>query len=141
MRRMALIAGAFALGAVLTGSALGVAQDETALDKTMKRAGPAFGAIRKATEAMAADTVKESATVLTQVFADTEVFFKTRNNKEATGWAQDAATIAQTLVAQAGKADWEGIKKTSTDLQAACATCHATYREKGPDGFRLKAGN
>lgn len=91
---------------------------------------------------MAADTVKENATVLAQVFADTEAFFKAKNNKEATGWAQDAAKIAQSLVAQAGKADWEGIKKTSTDLQAACATCHASYRDKGPDGtYRLKPVN
>jgi cytochrome c556 len=136
------MAGALALGMALISPALGAAQDDAAIYATMKKAGPAFGAVRKATEAMAADTVKENATVLSTVFTDTEAFFKTKGKADAVKWAQDAAKIAQTLAAQAGKADWEGAKKSATDLGASCATCHTAYRDKGPDGaYRLKPGN
>lgn len=142
MRRMVSTASVLALGAALLGPALGAFQDEAALDKTMKRAGPAFGAIRKATEAMTADTVKENATVLTQVFTETEAFFKAKSKTDAVEWAQSAAKVSRTLAAQAAKGDWEGVKKSATDLQASCATCHASYREKGPDGgYRFKSGS
>jgi len=142
MRRMLMIAGALALGMALSSPALRAAQDEAALDKTMKKAGPAFGAVRKATEAMAADTVKENATVLATVFAETEAFFKTKGKADAVKWAQDAAKVSQALAAQAAKADWDGVKKSSTELGASCASCHTAYRDKGPDGaYRLKPGN
>lgn len=140
MRRTGLIAGMCVLGVALLTPALGAAQDEAALDKSMKRAGPAFGAVRKATEAMSADTVKENATVLAQVFAETETFFKSKGKTDAVKWAQDGAKAAQEIVAQAGKSDWAGVKKASTDLGATCASCHSAYRDKGPNGYRLKPG-
>lgn len=142
MRRTVVMAGALALGMALMSPALGAAQDDGAIYKTMKQAGPAFGAVRKAAEAKAGDTVKENATVLGQVFAETEAFFKSKGKTDAVKWAQDAAKVSQTLAAQAGKADWEGVKKSATDLGASCASCHTAYRDKGPDGaYRLKPGN
>lgn len=142
MRRIVLIAGAFALGVALLAPALRAAQDEAELTKVMKQAGPAFGTLRKAAEAMNSDTVKENATVLSQVFAQTETFFKAKNKKDAVEWAQAAAKMSQTLATQAAKPDWDAVKKSATDLGASCASCHTAYRDKGPDGaYRLKPGS
>lgn len=142
MRRTVVMAGALALGVALLGPAVGAAQDEAELDKIMKRAGPAFGALRKAAEASNADTVKENATSLAQVFAETESFFKAKQKQDAVQWAQGAAKTAQAIAALAGKADWDGVKKSAGELGSSCASCHTAYRDKGPDGaYRLKPGN
>jgi cytochrome c556 len=141
MRRIAVLAGVFALGLAVAGTVLGAQSKEVDLDATMKKVGPAFGAIRKGVEAMDAKVTQENATVLTTAFADVEKFFEAKGKHDAHGWAGDARKAAMAIQTAAGGAKWDDVKASAGNLGKVCQTCHTAYREKAEDGtFRLKAG-
>jgi cytochrome c556 len=115
-------------------------RDEQAYDSVMKRVGPAFNALRQAVTSSNLETIRDSAVVLKQSFADAEVFWKGRAKGDATGWAQDARKHLDALHRAADAGKWDDVKASATALGQTCQSCHATYRERHDDGsYRIRA--
>jgi cytochrome c556 len=116
--------------------------EEENYSKMMKRVGPAFAALRTATDASNAAAAAENTTVLKQAFTDTEAFWKARKKDDAAGWALDARKQVETIAASASTGKWDAAKAAAGTLGQACQTCHGAYRERLDDGsYRIKAGS
>lgn len=115
--------------------------EELALQKIMKQVQPASAALRGAVEAMNAAAAKEQATVLKQMFTQTEAFWKAKGKTDATQWAADARKDAETVDAAVAAGNWDQARTSAGTLNQKCATCHGAYRERLDDGsFRIKTG-
>lgn len=142
MRRIALVAGIFALGLAVAGTGLGAQSTEVDLDATMKKVGPAFAGLRKSLEGMDANVAKENTAVLRAAFADVEKFWDARGKHDAHQWAGDARTAVESIDAAVAGSKWDEVKASAGTLGKVCQTCHGAYREKAEDGtFRMKPGN
>lgn len=149
MRRMAVVLGAMALGIALVGAGMAPVEvqarqgmTEADFDAVMKRTGPAFGGLRKALEANAADMAAQQTAVLTQAFTETETFWKGRNKADAAGWAAEARAAVATIDGHVKAGNWEGAQASAKQLQGSCASCHTAYRDKAEDGsYRIKPGS
>jgi len=118
-----------------------VTAEEEALDKIMKRVGPAFAALRSGLDESSADNAKQNATALKQALTETEAFWKAKGKTDAIQWAQDARKQVESIESQAAGGDWDTAKTSAGTLNQACQSCHAAYRERLDDGtFRIKAG-
>ena len=140
MRRMVMMVGALALAtATMTGVRAEQAQDAAAIDKTMKAVGPAFGALRKATEGGMAPESKAAAQTLSKGFAETEAFFKSHGKADGVEMAQAGKKAADAIVAGA---TGDAAKTAAGEIGKTCAGCHAKYRDKAADGtYVFKPGN
>jgi hypothetical protein len=107
--------------------------EEEVLDKAMKAVGPANGALRKGVDAANADLVKTNTAILAKAFAETETFWKARNNPEAVKIAQTARAAVAAIESAAGMGNWNEAKAQNTTLGQQCASCHV-FRERGEDG-------
>ncbi|MBA2305119.1 MAG: cytochrome c [Acidobacteria bacterium] len=142
--------------AVITAAMIDIAKrlpppmtpDEEAFDRLMKRINPAFSALRQAVAAGAGGgantegTLNVQAALLMRAFADTEAFWKKRDQADAVKWAVDARAQAETLerAIAAGKSD--DAKAAVTALQQTCSACHGKYRERQDDGsYRIRMGS
>jgi len=113
--------------------------DEEALQKVMKRVAPAFAALRTAVDKSDMDATKENATTLKQAFSEAEAFWKSKNKADATKWASDARTQADTIEKDVATGKWDAIKTSATTLGQSCTSCHGEYRERFDDGsYRIK---
>ena len=113
--------------------------DEEALDKAMKRIGPAFNAVRQAIAAAGGDTAKADAATLKAAFAETEAFWKKRDKPDALKWVADARSHADALERAIGAATWDEAKTAASGLQQSCSACHGAYRQRLDDGtYRLR---
>jgi len=143
MRRIALVAGIFALGLTVAGTGLGAQiKDETDYDATMKKVGPAFAGLRKSIEAMDANVAKTSTATLKAAFADVEKYWEAKGKHDAHGWANDASKAVASIETAVAASKWDEVKASAGSLGKTCQTCHTAYREKAEDGtFRMKPGN
>ena len=142
MRRMAVVAGLFVCGVMLSVAGLRAQSKEVDLDATMKKVQPAFGAVRKSIEAMDAKMASENATILKTAFGDAAKFFEAKGKHDAHGWAMDAQKVADTIATAAAASKWDEAKASAGNLGKTCQTCHTAYREKAEDGtYRMKPGN
>lgn len=108
-------------------------------DKLMKEVGPTFGATRKAIDAQNVELLKTNADKLEELFEQVDDFWASRNVKDAVGWADDAAEHAEHIEDAADAKDFAKAGEHAKLLQAQCASCHAKYRDKDPNGgFRIK---
>ena len=115
--------------------------DELALSKVMKQVGPANGALRGDIDKMDAALTKEHASVLKQMFTQTEAFWKAKGKAEPTQLAHDALKDAEALDAAVSAGNWDQAKASAGTLAQKCGACHRTYREPMDDGtFRIKMG-
>lgn len=115
--------------------------EEEAFSKVMKRIGPAFAELRKGMDASDAAVTKKNAVILKQAFGETEAFWKTKDKKDATDWAQDAKKVSESIEKSANGGKWDEVKASATNVGKSCQTCHGAYRERFDDGsFRIKAG-
>lgn len=139
MRRMVTMVGALALAAAaMTGVRAEQAQDPAMIDKTMKAVGPAFGALRKATEAGMAPESKAAAETLAKAFVETEAFFKSHGKADGVEMAQAAKKAADAIVAGA---TGDAAKTAAGEIGKTCAGCHSKYRDKAADGtYTFKPG-
>jgi cytochrome c556 len=113
--------------------------EEEAYQKTMKKVGPAFAALRTAVDGSNAEKTAENTAVLKQAFAETEAFWKTRGRPDALKWAQEARANVDTIEKAAPAAKWEDAKAATGTLGQSCQSCHGAYRERFDDGsFRIK---
>jgi hypothetical protein len=132
---------------VLTGAMVDIAKrlpppmtpEEEALDKAMKRIGPAFNAVRQAIAASGSDTAKDDAAALKTGFAEAEAFWKKRDKPDALKWAADARAQADVLAQAIGAGKWDDAKTAAGALQQVCSSCHGAYRQRLDDGtYRLR---
>lgn len=139
MRRIVMMVGALALGAAtMTGVRAEQAQDPAVIDKTMKAVGPAFGALRKATEGGMAPESKAAAETLSKAFAETEGFFKSHGKADGVEMAQAGKKAADAI---AKGATGDAAKTAAAEIGKTCAGCHTKYRDKAADGtYVFKAG-
>jgi hypothetical protein len=108
-------------------------------DKLMKEVGATIGVLRKAIEAQNADLAKQNAEKMESLFEEVDDFWNARNVDDAQDWADDAAEHADHVEDAADDKDFVKATEHMKLLQAQCATCHAKYRDKAPDGgFRIK---
>lgn len=113
--------------------------DELALQKIMTRLPPAQAALRKALDGKDLNLVKEQATVLKNAFAETEAFWKAKNNTEAMNIAAEGKKHADAILINLGLGNLEAAKTSVTPLGGTCANCHGKFRERMDDGtFRIK---
>ena len=142
MRRIALVAGMFVLGAAIVTTGVRAQTKEVDLDATMKKVGPAFAALRKSIEAMDAKMAKEQTEILEKSFDDVEKFFESKGKHDGHQWASDAKKVVDTIEKAAGDSKWDEVKASAGSLGKTCQTCHTAYREKAEDGtYRMKPGN
>jgi hypothetical protein len=113
--------------------------DDLALQKIMTKLPPAQAALRKALDGKDLNLVKEQATILKSAFADTETFWKSKNNTEAMNIAAEGKKHADAILINLGLGNLEAAKTSVTPLGGTCANCHGKYRERMDDGtFRIK---
>jgi len=116
--------------------------DDETLDKVMKRVAPAFTALRGAVDKSDMEATKQNATILKQAFSETEAFWKSKGKADATKWAGDARTQAETIEKDVATGKWDAIKTSATTLGTSCGSCHGVYRERFDDGsYRIKMGS
>jgi cytochrome c556 len=116
--------------------------DDLTLQKIMTKLPPAQGAVRKSLDSKDTAGAKEQATLLKDSFAQIEAFFKAKNNEEATKWAAEGKSHADSILVNLGMNNIEGAKTSITPLGGTCASCHGKYRERMEDGtFRMKTGS
>ena len=108
--------------------------EEEVLDKAMKAVGGANGALRKGVDAANAELVKTNTEILAKAFAETEAFWKGRNNAEAVKIAQTARGAVDAIAKAAAMGNWNEAKTQNTTLGQQCASCHKTFRERLEDG-------
>ncbi|MGE5242875.1 MAG: hypothetical protein ACM3SQ_01425 [Betaproteobacteria bacterium] len=112
---------------------------EEAYQKIMKRIGPAFAELRRSVTESNGDAAKEHAAALTDAFADTQAFWKSRNRPDAINWAQDARKQTESIEKDAAAGKWDDVKKAAGALGQQCQACHGAYRDRFDDGsFRIK---
>jgi len=115
--------------------------EEEAYSKVMKQVGPAFASLRQAVTASDAEGAKTHTAVLTQTFAATEAFWKSRGTADAVRWAQDARTQVELIQRGSEGALWDDAKTATAALGQRCQSCHTAYRERFDDGtYRIKSG-
>jgi hypothetical protein len=113
--------------------------DELALQKIMTKLPPAQAALRKALDGKDANLSKEQATILKDMFTQTEAFWKTKGNTEAMNIAAEGKKHADAILINLGLANIEAAKTSITPLGATCASCHGKSRERMDDGtFRIR---
>jgi cytochrome c556 len=116
--------------------------DDLTLAKQMTKLPGAQAALRKGVDGSDANIVKEQATIIKAAFAETQAFWKTKNNAEAMGIAAEGVKHADAVLTAAAAANWDGVKAALSPMGAVCGNCHGKYRERMEDGtFRIKAGS
>jgi cytochrome c556 len=109
------------------------------LDKLMKDIGSTVGMLRKSVDGQNAEMAKEQADKTNHLFEDVDDFWNARNVREAADWADDAAEHAERTRDAVEAKDFAKASEHLKLLQSTCGTCHAKYRDKGPDGnYRIK---
>jgi hypothetical protein len=108
--------------------------EEEVLDKAMKAVGGANGALRKGVDGTNAELVKTNTDILAKAFAETEAFWKARNNADAVKIAQTARGAVDAIAKAAAMGNWNEAKAQNTTLGQQCASCHKTFRERLEDG-------
>ena len=142
----AALAGAVAIAAqgappqpAPTGTTMAKTWTDEDLDKLMKEIGGTQGAMRKAIDGQNAELVKTNADKLEELFEQVDDFWSARNVKDAADTADDAAEHADHIEDAADAKDFAKAAEHAKLLQGTCASCHAKYRDKGPDGqYRIK---
>lgn len=108
-------------------------------DKIMKEVGATFGMLRKSVDGQNAAMAKQQSDKLEELFEQADDFWNARNVDDAQDWADDAAEHAEHVEDAVDEKDFTKAAEHVKLLQGTCATCHAKYRDKGPDGaFRIK---
>jgi len=112
---------------------------EEAFDKVMKSVSGANTAIRKGIDESSLELTKEQAAILKKGFMEAQLFFKSRNTTDATGWAQDAYKFTDQIEQAAVAGKWDEVKTAATSLAGMCTACHTAHRERLDDGtFRVR---
>ena len=74
-----------------------------------------------------------------KLYADVEVFFKTRGTADATTWASSASKLVDSIDTAAAGGKWDDAKAAAGNLNQLCTQCHAAHRERQDDGtYRVK---
>ena len=95
--------------------------------------------LRKSVDGQNADMAKEQADKMNHLFEDVDDFWNARNVRDAADWADDAAEHAEHVEDAVDAKDFAKASEHLKMLQSTCGTCHAKYRDKGPDGnYRIK---
>src|SRR5262249_50030169 len=110
------------------------------LEASMKKIGPAFGAINKNLQGNLTAVASEAETVATE-FGSVERFWAQHNKPDAVKWAQDAGNAASDLAGAAAASDAAKAQTSAQALGGQCKSCHTAYREGTQQtGFKIKAG-
>jgi hypothetical protein len=113
--------------------------EDTKLSALMQQISPASAALRTAIAASDAATVKARTAELKKLFGDVQDVFKGLSLMTAMLYANDAIKQTDAAAAAAAAGNWPEVTAASTNLSAACTTCHNAHRERQDDGtFRLK---
>ena len=113
------------------------------LAATMETLGPNFTATMQTLAAADYATTKERLSRSREQLATTVTFWRDHEKDDATGYVRAAlrgmddldAVLSMELV------DSMAAAEVAADIQAACASCHAVYREQDPTSgeYRLKS--
>lgn len=113
--------------------------DDLKLSALMQQISPASAAMRTAIAGSDAAAVKARTAELKKLFGDVQEVFKGLNLMTAMLYANDAMKQTDAAAAAAAAGNWPEVTTASTNLSAACTTCHNAHRERQDDGtFRLK---
>lgn len=116
---------------------------EAHLDATMTTLGPNVAGVRAALAAGDRSTAKERAIRSREQLAATITFWRDRDRQDAVGWLRAALDRLDALdtALSVEPVDEAAAAAIADELTAACAACHAAYREPdGAGGYRLKSG-
>jgi hypothetical protein len=115
--------------------------NELALSDAMKTIGPAFNALKAATDAAQADVVALNVAKLTPAFSLTENIWDDVGQASAGQFARDAQDYVASIERDAAAGNWDKARFTAGKLNQVCGSCHGTFRDRADDGtYRMKAG-
>jgi len=115
------------------------ALDEPAVEKKMKSAGEAMGAIRKAMQAGSMPDVATHAKQMVEALSEVDDFWKSRNMANAAKWQVEAQVAAKALLEAASAGNVEAARAASGKMGGACKQCHEAHREKVAENkYRIK---
>ena len=115
---------------------------EAHLDAAMATLGPNVAGVRAALAAGDQATAKERAIRSREQLAVTITFWRDRERQDAVRWLRAALDRLDALdtALSVEPVDGAAAEAIADDLAAACAACHAAYREPdGDGGHRLKS--
>lgn len=113
--------------------------EEQKLSAIMQQVSPASAALRTAIAEKDAAAVKTQTVLLKKLFGDVQDVFKGLSVMTAMLYASDASKQSDAVAVAAAAGNWPDATTASTNLSAACTTCHTAHRERQDDGtFRLK---
>jgi cytochrome c556 len=113
------------------------------LDKTMKRVGPAQGALNKAIQSMQYADARKQLAIEKAALQDALNFWVINKKDDAIKLANDNFTRLDELdKVLAGNPDIATATAAFKAMGATCGACHKAYREQLPDEtYRLRPGS
>jgi cytochrome c556 len=136
---------------VIAGSTVAAQQNypafsEADLDRSMKTAGFAFELVKRALAKNDIENAKDYLSRLREQLATSITFWRQRQRDDAVKMLRAALThIDDGLdpILAAESVDSSTVNRRVQEIDAACAACHAVYREQDPvtKAYRLKTGS
>ena len=71
-------------------------------------------------------------------FEQVEAFWTARGSEEAAGYARQVREGLSPILKASGERDVEAASTALRALNGTCQLCHDSFREPGPDGYRIK---
>ena len=145
MRRTIAMATAMVVwvGALALGQGQKVTTPEE-FDKVMKKVGPAMQATGKAAASGDYAGARTQLAAAKAALTDSATFWATHKKADAQKFVADAIAKADALdkALAAATVDPAAVKTAQGELQAACRTCHTTYRVQDPatGAYSIKPG-
>ena len=137
----------YVIAVLMTASAALAAQKASTpedLDKTMKRVGPASGAMNKALKSMAWADAKKQAAIVEEALVDAHNFWVVKKKDDAIKMSNDAQAKLKALKVTLDQPapDSTVVMAAAKEFASSCLGCHKIYREQDANQqFVLKAGS
>jgi hypothetical protein len=115
-----------------------LAQTDADYQGYMKTVAASNAKFQKGIAAKDAAAVSSEGATLENVFKQVEAFWQKRNVADAEAFAKQAHTAAAAASKAAAAGNFDVASDEGKKLAATCGGCHATHREKGEVGFKIK---
>jgi hypothetical protein len=113
--------------------------NEAEFDKLMKTVGATIASLRKNLEAQNAEAAAADAARMIDLQKQNAAFWTGRKDKEAVGWATEAAGHAGDIAKAIAAKNMTSANEHAKLIMANCQSCHTKNRDKAADGtFMIK---
>jgi cytochrome c556 len=125
----------YVIAVLIAGSAAFAAQKVSTpedLDKTMKKIGPANGAMNKAIKSMAWTDAKKQVAIVEEALVDAHNFWVVKKKDDAIMMSKEAQTKLKALKGTLDQPapDSAAVMAAAREFASSCLGCHKVYREQ-----------